>query len=229
MKWLETLKRVRTTSFTADDLTILLSVQVRESNPSVPLDATRTFCTNAEVDRDNEEKLNSLPGQVFFAKSVINSHQVGCRPKITQGKIDDTAFGDLITLKVGSRVILIYNVDVKDSLSNGQQGSIVGIIYPDWCRVSCGLVKFDDELVGTSLIRLYPQFQKSYPGAFPFFKTFVTYQLGERNRHTFRSQLLQLPQSLAWALTCDKVQGQTFPTGQKVIIRRDQSLQPGIA
>ena len=227
LKWVETLKRVRT-ALTADDLTILSSLQVFENDPSLPIGATRIFYTNAEVDRYNEEKLNSLPGQVFSSKSVINS-PVGCRPKIMQGKIDDTAFSDLITFKLGARVMLIYNVDVKDSLTNGQLGSIVGIISPDSSQINCVLVKFDDEHVGISLIKQYPQFQSSYPGAVPIFKTLVTYQLGGRNRHTARSQLLQLPLRLAWALTCHKVQGQTFPTGQKVIIKWDQSLQPGMA
>ena len=157
MKWVETLKRVRTASLTADDLTNLSSLQVFENDPSLPIDATRIFYTNAEVHRYNEEKLNSLPGQVFSSMSVINS-PVGCRPKIMQGKIDDTAFSDLITLKLGARVMLICNVDVKDFLTNEQLGSIVGIISPDSYQINCVLVKFDDEHVVIFLIKQYPQF-----------------------------------------------------------------------
>ena len=213
MKWVETLKRVRTASLTADVLTILSSLQVFENHPRLPFGATRIFYTNAEVDKYNVEKLNSLPGQVFSSKSVINS-PVGCRPKFMQGKIDDTAFSGLITFKLGARVMLIYNVDVKDSLTSGQLGSIVGIISPDSSQINCVLVKFDDEHVGISLIKQYLQFQSSYHEVVPFFKTLVTYQLGGRNQLTARSQLLQLPLRLAWGLTCHKVQGQTFPTGQ---------------
>ena len=133
------------------------------------------------------------------------------------------------SLKVGSRVMLIYNVDVKDGLTNGQLGTIVDIISSDSCRIDCVLVSFDDKNVGTSLAHQYPQFQKTYPGAVPIFKTFVSYQLGGKSQHGARSHLLQLPLRLAWALTCHKVQGQTFPSGQKVIIKWDRSLQPGMA
>ena len=228
MKWVETLKRVRTASLTADDLTVLSSLQVLENDPSLPIVATRIFYTYAEVDRDSEYKLNCLRGQVFSSKSMIKS-PVGCRPKINQGKFNDTAFSDSITLKVGARVIFIYNVDVNDCLTNGQLGSIVGIISPDLCQINCVPVELDDEHVGISLIKQNPQFRSSYSGGVPIFKTFVTYQLSKRNRHSARSQLLQLHLRLAWALTCHKVQGQTFPTGQKDIIEWDQSLQPRMA
>ena len=115
MKLVETLKRVRTASLTADDLTILSSLQVLENDTSLPIGATRIFFTYAEVDRDNEYKLNCLHGQVFSSKTVIKS-PVGCRPKINQGTINDSAFSDLITLKVAARVMLIYIVDVNDSI-----------------------------------------------------------------------------------------------------------------
>ena len=228
MKWVETLKRVTTASLTADDLTILSSLQVLENDPSLPICATRIFYTYAEVDRDNQYKLNCLRGQVFSSKSVIKS-PVCCRTEINQGKINDTAFSDLITLNVGARVMLIYNVDVNYSLTNGQLGSIVGIISPEFCQIICVLVKIDDEHVGISLIKQYPHFQNSYSRGVPIFKTFVTYQFCGRNRHTARSQFLQLHLRPAWALTCHKVQGQTFPTGQKDIIKWDQSLQPRMA
>ena len=83
MKWVETLKRVRTASLTADDLTILSSLQVLEKDPSLPIGATRIFFTNAEVDRYNEEKLNSLPGQVF--SSVLSTRRWVADPKLCKG------------------------------------------------------------------------------------------------------------------------------------------------
>ena len=180
MQWVETLKRVRTASLTADDLTILSSLQVLENDLSLLIGATRIFYTYAKVDRDSEYILNCLRGQVVSSKSMIKS-PVGCRPKINQGKINDTAFRYLITLKVGARMMLIYNVDVNDSLTNGQLGSIVGIISPEFCQFNSVFVKFDDEHVGVSLIKQYPQFQSSYSGGVPIFKTFVTYQLCGRN------------------------------------------------
>ena len=165
---------------------------------------------------------------MFISKSVVIS-PVGCRPKITRGKIDYTAFNDLVSLKVGSSVMLTNNVDVKDGQTNGQLGTIVDIISSDSCRIDCVLVSFDDKNVGTSLAHQYPQFQKTYPGSVPSFKAFVSQQLGGKSQHGARSHLLQLPLRLAWALVCHKVLGQTFPSGQKVIIKWNRSLQPGMA
>ena len=227
-KLIEILKRVSTASLTEDVHIVLSSLQVPENVVSLPPDATRILFTNAEVDSYNNEKLNSLPGQMFVSKSVVTS-PVGCRPKVAHGKTDDTAFSDLVSLQVGSRVMLVYNVDVKVGLTNGQLGTIVGNISSDLCLIDCVLVSFDDKHIGTFLANQYTQFQKTYPGAVPIFKAFVSYQLGGKSQHGARSHLLQLPLRLAWALICHKVQGQTFPSGQKVIIKWDRSLQPGMA
>ena len=88
-------------------------------------------------------------------KCFLQSYQLagGLPTQNYAREIDDTAFSDLITLKVGARVMLIYNVDVKDSLTNGQLRPIVGIISPDSSQINCVLVKFDDEHVGISLIK----------------------------------------------------------------------------
>ena len=219
---------MRVASLTEEDIRVLSSLQVSEDDPLLPEDATRIYYTNADVDSYNEEKLRNLPGQLFVSKSVITS-PVGCRPEIVDGKIDDTAFSDLVGLKVGSRIMLVYNVDVKDCLTNGQLGSVIGIVSHDSSQTDCVLVKFDDTNVGKSLILQYPQFQKTYPGAVPIFKVYVSYRIGGKNQHGARAHLLQLPLRLAWALTCHKVQGQTFPSGQKIIIKWYKSLQPGMA
>ena len=220
-------------SLTEEDIRVLSALQVSETDPLLPEDATRIFYPNADVDSYNEEKLRNLPGQSFVSKSVITS-PVACRPKVVNGKTDDTAFSDLVCLKVGSRIMLVYNVDVKDCLTNGQLGSVVGIVSHDSSQIDCVLVKFDDDNVGKSLILQYPLFQNTYPGSVPIFKVFVSYRLGGKAQHGARAHLIQLLLRLAWALTCHKVQGQTFPAGRKImvigkIIKWYKSLQPGMA
>ena len=226
--WIQTLQRVRNASLTEEDINVLSSLQISKTDADLAADATRNYYVNAEVDSFNDEKLNGLRGHLFVSKALITS-TIGCHPKFINGKIDDTAFSDIVNLKVGSRVMLVFNVDVRDCLTNGQLGTIAGIISSDSRHIECVLVKFDDENVGACLVQQYPQFQKSYPGSVPIFKSFVSYQLGGKSQHGARSQLLQFPLRLAWASTCHKVQVQTFPVGRKVIIKWDKNLQPGMA
>ena len=49
-KWILTLQHVRTATLSDDDVTFLSSLQLSESDPRLPADATRIFYTNAEVD-----------------------------------------------------------------------------------------------------------------------------------------------------------------------------------
>ena len=165
-KWLLTLQHVRTATLSDDDVTFLSSLQLSESDPRLPADATRIFYTNAEVDAYNDEKLSNISGEIFVSKSVISS-PVGCRPKILNGRVDDTAFAESVCLKVGCRVMLVYNVDVKDGLTNGQLGVIAGINTSDASQIDCVFVNFDNENVGESLRKQYSQFHRMYPGAVP--------------------------------------------------------------
>ena len=204
-----------------------LSLQIPENDPRLPADATRIFYTNAEVDA-YKEKLRNISGKMFVSKSFISS-PLGCHSKLLNGRVDDTAFAESVCLKVGCRVVLVYNVDVKDGLTNGQLGVIAEIITSDASLIYCLLVNLDDENVGSSLRKQYPQFHRMYPGAVPISKCFGSYQLRGKKQHGARSHLLQLPLRLARASTCHEVQGQTFPGGHKVVIKWDGWLQSGMA
>ena len=210
---------MRVASLTEEDIRVLSALQVSETDPLLPEDATRIFYTNADVDSYNGEKLRNLPGQSFVSKSVITS-PVGSRPKIVNGRIDDTAFSDLVCLKVGSRIMLVYNVDGKDCLTNGQLGSVVGIVSHDSSQIDGVLVKFDDDNVGKSLIskKSLHNFKTHILEQFQFLKVFVSFRLGGKAQHGAGAHLIQLPLRLAWALTCHKVQGQTFPAGRKIMV-----------
>ena len=72
-KLIETLQRARTSSLTKDDHNLLSSLKIPENDPSLAPDATRIFYKNAEVNSYNNEKLNSLPGQMFISDSVVTS------------------------------------------------------------------------------------------------------------------------------------------------------------
>ena len=64
---------------------------------------------------------------MFVSESVISS-TLGSHPKISNGRVDDTAVSESVCLKAGCGVLLVYNEDVEDCFANGQLGVNVKII-----------------------------------------------------------------------------------------------------
>ena len=45
------------------------------------------------------------------------------------GTIENTNFLQELNLKVGSRIMIIYNVNIPDGLVNGQMGTVIGFEF----------------------------------------------------------------------------------------------------
>lgn len=51
------------------------------------------------------------------------------KPTITQeGLVNETPFFDKLNVRVGAKIIIIYNIDTSDGLTNGTTGIVVGFI-----------------------------------------------------------------------------------------------------
>ena len=77
-------------------------------------------CKKVCVNEHNEKSLNSLPGKLheIKARHFIKLKQ-NYKPFIQKdGTISDTQFLDKLKLKMGAKVMLIYNIDVSDLLCN---------------------------------------------------------------------------------------------------------------
>ena len=68
--------------------------------------------------------------------SMTANHPRGIQPKINdEGEVKDTPFMQELELKVGARVMLTYNVDTMDGLSNGTCGNVAGFVFSrDDCK-----------------------------------------------------------------------------------------------
>ena len=224
---MQILSRIRTSTCSDDDIEVLKSRHVSNVKHDSDSDSLHVFFRNQDVNQHNSARLASVSTNLFVSKSITAS-PVGCSTTITAcGRIDSTAFNDVLALKKDSRVMLIYNVDISDHLINGQLGTVSEILLNDSQEIDCVLVRFDNEQVGSSLQKRYPNYSRN--GAVPIFRVLVTYSVGARAKHAACSKLLQFPLRLAWAITGHKVQGQTFPAGTKVIVNWDKPLQPGLA
>ena len=69
---------------------------------------------------------------------AVHHHPTSKRgPKVEKkdGTIGQTAFQDVIRVKIGARAIIVHNVDVVDGITNGQLG-----IIKDFIRTKTGAV-----------------------------------------------------------------------------------------
>ena len=141
------------------------------------------------------------------------------KPKIDKasGRIGDTQYVDHLNLKIGSRVMLIFNIDVSDLLCNGSIGTVIGIEIDSKNSVRAVVVKFDNPGAGRESRARNPGMAKKYPGGTVIKKRELEYSLA-RNQGLISStaKLIQFPIVLAWAVTVHKFQGQTVKSPQRV-------------
>ena len=126
--WMKMLNRIRVGEATDND------IQLLESRPSSLLSkkerdgAIHLFYTNFDVNNHNEYMLNSLDDDVEELSADLLPPK-GYNPLPNEnGLIDKTQFAMKLKLKKSARVMVIANVDIKDSIVNGSLGTILDFV-----------------------------------------------------------------------------------------------------
>ena len=127
------------------------------------------------------------------------------------GCIGPTQFVDIIYLKIGARVMLIYNVDVSDLLCNGATGTVIGIEENQKGIVIAVIVKFDNRKAGKESRNQNTAMALKYPDGTVIIKV-------EWGLISSTAKLIQLPLILAWAVTAHKFQGETVEYPRTIVI-----------
>jgi hypothetical protein len=126
----------------------------------------------------------------------------------------------MLRLKVGAKVMLIYNVDVSDLLCNGAMGTLIGVELSTDERVDKLIVKFANPKAGKESRKKHPSYSQKYPEGTVITKMEREYTLSKKAGAVVAStaKLIQYPLILAFAVTVHKVQGQTIERPLKCVI-----------
>ena len=180
----------------------------------------------------NEVKLKELPGDLE-TMAAINNHPFkdGYNPpEGKNGEVLQTPFMKKLCLKDNARVMLTYNIDVSDGLSNGTTGVVKGFQKTENGEIKYIWVLFDDENAGAKLRQQHRSLQHSYgnENVTPIAKCCFQYQLGKSERHdSAKAKVIQFPLTLAFAYTIHKSQGGTIKPPTALVIDTDTIFASG--
>ena len=222
MIYADILNRIRIGKVTDDDCS-LLETRVRSMNdPDLPTDAMYVTCTNAAVKEVNDARLQSLSTEYVVLHAInINSAMKKFTPPIGKGgSVHTTPFVNELHLKVNARVMLVYNIDTIDGLTNGAMGEVIGFLRGKNREVTQVIVNFDGEDVGSERRKKTSILLKNYPDKrpTPITRQEFAYSLSRKSSTSSQAKVIQFPLRLAFAATAHKFQGQTVQKPKSLVV-----------
>jgi ATP-dependent DNA helicase PIF1 len=201
--WADTLNRLRQGIVTDADKELLKS-RVTEETPE---DCCNVFYTNAEVHTLNMKRLDQVKATEVKIPAIIRTplgYSVSTKP---HGTIDSTQFMKELAIKIGARVMLVFNVNTCDDLVNGAFGTVRALIQKGQ-QIDCIVVEFDNDQAGSDHRKKYPGLSEKYKdcNGTPIYRHELEYIVPtKRQSHSARTKIIQFPLRLAWANTAHKV------------------------
>ena len=227
----EILNRIRTNEQTEDDIRTLESRVRPKSHPDITGAGLFITALRQKADIVNEQCINKLKGKALKLKAV-HHHPIDKNYKPFINKKDktvgETGFRDELILKPGSRIIMIHNLDVIDSLTNGQLGIFVEAIMNKDGKVLKLVLKLDKTNAGKINREQNPVLSKKYPEH--VFVERVSWQYSLRKKsglETSKATVIQFPIRLAFGITAHKVQGSSIPYPTTVALDIDSTFTAG--
>ncbi len=211
------LNRVRFGKHTEQDIATLKS----RLNIEPQTNALYVFGTRKPVTELNLKRLNELPGPVEVVEArTIHPSQKNYKPHVSSdGFINETPFLSKLLIKKDARVMLTFNSDTADGLTNGATGTVTGVLKNSKGLITTVFVKFDDLGIGVrAKTKMTKQMWQLHPGSIPLAVHKFDYSLGKLAKgHTAKATVYQFPLTLAWALTAHKCQGQTVKKPNQLV------------
>ena len=179
----------------------------------------------------NNKRLKEVKEQEFQVEAIcIHKTIKNFHPPIGKaGEVNKTPFQKLLKVKIGAKVILTYNVDICDGLTNGARGELLGIIRDLKGNIVKMIVKFEKDSIGREKRRNYPDIQRKYPGGTSIEKVNFSFSISKSKKTIINTaNVIQFPLKLAFACTAHKVQGSTVPKPQKLTINTNDAFGPAM-
>ena len=221
-EYADLLNRIRIGQQTSEDLT-LLETRVRPFGSSDLDGAMYLAGKNVKVNKLNLIGLYKLETKLYIIEA-INIHPTikDYKPHInSKGNIgtekNETPFRQTLQLRVGSRIMITYNIDVDDCLTNGARGEIIAIEENNSGYVERIIIRFDDACQGEEKRKLDKKIEQKYPGCTSIERVMFQYSLGRKNSKTSNTaKTVQFPMKLCFA--SHKFQGQTVVKPNKIVV-----------
>ena len=215
------LNRVRIGEVNEEDIK-LLETRVRQLNhPDIPKDALVVTCINSEVNKINEERLQMINEKLYFFEAINKSStQNQFRPRSdAAGAICGTPLQKQLKLKVSAKVMLTYNIDTCDCLTNGALGEVLGYEFHKEGSIRKVYVQFYDKDCGKERRKNFLSIQERFPGKNVTPIDLIEFQYSRKKGSGNASfTAIQFPLKLAFAATAHKVQGQTVKKPNNLVI-----------
>ena len=160
-----------------------------------------------------------LPGKLYKMKSInFDSCREEFQPKINEkdGSVGTTPFQDILCLKIGSKIMIIHNVDTLDKITNGQLGILVDVIQRKDEKIDKLVVKLKNESAGKMNKQKHPLLASKYPECVFLDRFSMQYNVRQKSGDVgFSATVVQFPIKVAFAVTAHKIQGASIPSPSK--------------
>ena len=172
------------------------------------MDALHIFAENESARCHNKNMLNRIdnPSVLLEASDQIPqgvpNYVYDKILNLSQWKTGGLAYK--LVLKIGARVMLTSNIDVKDKLINGQIGTVINFLFHNNALKTI-YVKFDEETAGIEK-RRNDNIVRQY-NAVPIQQICLDIITNEKKLTSPIIKRTQFPLMLSWACTVHKVQG----------------------
>ena len=112
--------------------------------------AKHLFYTNKEVKDHNDHMLTTLNTDLVKIKARCDVPKgSGYTPSVNKWDIiEQTNFSMNLELRIGARIMLVYNVCIPDSLVNGTFGTIIDILFNKDGQAETIIIAFDNPDTG---------------------------------------------------------------------------------
>ena len=218
------LNRVRTATCSKDDIALLKSREISPDMKNYPMDVLHVYSTHKLVDEHNQKMLSKIHETVHTVKAIDSKKDInsGIDIKFPEKVSETGGLENSLKIAVGCRVMLTYNFDVTDGLSNGATGTVSHIVILANTVVNI-LVEFDDPKIGVKAKRM-SHYRQDYPNSVPISRHEASFNIGVgKCIHATRRQF---PLRLSWASTIHKVQGLTTDS---IVVSFEGRFFPGQA